>query len=67
MGTGPTHDVQLSHGFGELDDLVLRLKGLVLVQDLRERRGADADELAMYGLEIDRVRDRLARIVRASV
>ena len=50
--------------FRELDDLVLHLKGLVLVRDLRRRRGADADELGMYGAEIDRVRDRLAALVR---
>jgi hypothetical protein len=50
--------------FRELDDLVLNLKGLVLVRDLRQRRGADADELGMYGAEIDRVRDRLASLVR---
>jgi hypothetical protein len=50
--------------FRELDDLVLHLKGLVLVRGVREERGADADELAMYGAEIDRVRDRLAAVVR---
>ena len=43
--------------FRELDDLVLHLKGLVLVRGVREERGADADELAMYGAEIDRVRE----------
>ena len=52
--------------FRELDDLVLHLKGLVLVRGVREERGADADELAMYGAEIDRVRDQLAAVVRAS-
>ena len=52
--------------FRELDDLVLHLKGLVLVRGVREQRGADADELAMYGAEIDRVRDRLAAVVRQS-
>ena len=52
--------------FRDLDDLVLHLKGLVLVRGVREERGADADELAMYGAEIDRVRDRLAAVVRAS-
>jgi hypothetical protein len=52
--------------FRELDDLVLHLKGLVLVRGVREERGADADELAMYGAEIDRVRDRLAVLVRES-
>ena len=52
--------------FRELDDLVLHLKGLVLVRGVREERGADAAELAMYGAEIDRVRDRLAALVRES-
>jgi hypothetical protein len=53
-----------TQGFRELDDLVLHLKGLVLVRAVREERGADTDELAMYGAEIDRVRDRLAAVVR---
>jgi hypothetical protein len=52
--------------FRELDDLVLHLKGLVLVRGVREERGADADELAMYGAEIDRVRDRLTALVMES-
>jgi hypothetical protein len=51
-------------GFRELDDLVLNLKGLVLVRALREQRGADDDELALYSTEIERVRDRLASLVR---
>jgi hypothetical protein len=50
--------------FRELDDLVLHLKGLVLVRRLREQRGADADELQMYRAEIERVRDQLASIVK---
>jgi hypothetical protein len=54
----------MDHGFSELDDLVLHLKGLVLVLKLRQRRGADAGELAMYGAEIDRVRERLANLVK---
>ena len=53
----------MERAFRELDDLVLHLKGLVLVRDLRRRRGADTDELGMYGAEIDRVRDRLAALV----
>jgi hypothetical protein len=52
-------------GFRELDDLVLHLKGLVLVQDVRERGGADELELEMYGAEIDRVRRELAEYLRA--
>ena len=54
----------LGEGFRRLDDLVLHLKGLVLVRDLRERRGADEGELLMYGAEIDRVRGQLARLAR---
>ena len=50
--------------YRELDDLVLHLKGLVLVRKLRERNGAEASELAMYGAEIERVRERLADVVK---
>jgi hypothetical protein len=50
--------------FSELDDLVLHLKGLVLVRDLRSRRGADEQELGMFSAEIDRARDQLAKLVR---
>lgn len=50
--------------FQQLDDLVLQLKGLVLVSRLRAERGADDGELTMYAVEIERVRDRLAALVR---
>jgi hypothetical protein len=50
--------------FRELDDLVLHLKGLVLVRKLRERNGAEDAELAMYGEEIERVRERLADVAK---
>ena len=50
--------------FRDLDDLVLHLKGLVLVRALRERDGADVGELEMYRVEIDRVREQLAHFVR---
>ena len=56
---------RLADGFRELDDLVLHLKGLVLVRKVQETRGAGHDELRMYGAEIERVRDRLAELVRA--
>ena len=55
----------VDHKFRELDDLVLHLKGLVLVRRLREQRGADERELAMYHVEIDQARERLANLVRA--
>ena len=54
-----------SDGFRKLDDLVLTLKGLVLVRRVRERRGADEGELLMYGAEIERVRGKLARLARS--
>jgi hypothetical protein len=47
-----------------IDDLLLHLKGLVLVRGLREQRGADDGELRMYGEEIERVRDELATLVQ---
>ena len=50
----------MDYAFRRLDDLVLDLKGLVLVRKLRQSQGADAGELAMYGDEIDRVRELLA-------
>jgi hypothetical protein len=53
-------------GFRELDDLVLHLKGLVLVQRVREEGGADEAELGMYRAEIDRVRDELAAYLRGA-
>jgi hypothetical protein len=45
----------------ELDDLVLRLKGLVIVRALLERRGASPSELSAHSEEITRVREELAQ------
>ena len=56
--------MSVDRSFRELDDLVLHLKGLVLVRKLRARNGAEASELAMYGAEIERVRERLADFVK---
>ena len=52
--------------FRDLDDLVLHLKGLVLVQELRRDRGAEEPELLMYGAEIERVRHELADLLNAA-
>jgi hypothetical protein len=57
MRTTPQH-------FRELDALVLHLKGLVLIRDLRRRDEADVRELAMYNAEIRRVREQLALLVK---
>lgn len=50
--------------FRALDDLILDLKGLVLVRDIRARASAGNEELDIYAAEIARVRDRLADLVR---
>ena len=50
--------------FRQLDDVVLHLKGLVLVRKIRQGQGADANELSMYNTEINHVRQRLAQIAR---
>jgi hypothetical protein len=57
----------LGDGFRKLDDLVLHLKGLVLVRRVRQGRGAGEEELLMYGAEIDRVRSKLASLARNGV
>jgi len=49
--------------FREVDDLLLRLKGLVLVRALLEERGASETELREHGDEIVRVRAQLAGLV----
>jgi hypothetical protein len=51
----------------DVDDLVLQLKGLVHVRALLEDHGASAAEIDAHSAEIDRVRERLARLVRASL
>jgi hypothetical protein len=51
--------------FREVDDLLLRLKGLVLVRALLEERGASEAELREHGDEIVRVRAQLAGLVES--
>jgi hypothetical protein len=50
--------------FRALDDLVLQLKGLVLVREVLRRRGASDDEIDAHSAEIERVRSSLADLVR---
>jgi hypothetical protein len=52
--------------FREVDDLLLHLKGLVLVRALLEERGAGETELREHGEEIERLRTRLAALVQGS-
>jgi hypothetical protein len=53
----------MENRFRELDNLVLDLKGLVLVRKLREQSGAAPDELGMFTAHIENVRHRLASLV----
>ena len=44
----------------DVDDLLLQLRGLVLVRRLLAERGATSGELEEHGDELERVRQRLA-------
>jgi hypothetical protein len=46
-----------------IDDLLLRLRGLVLVGGILEQRGATDAEVAEHAREAERVRVRLARLI----
>ncbi len=46
-----------------IDDLLLRLRGLVLVGKLLEQRGASPAEVDEHVREADRVRAELARLI----
>jgi hypothetical protein len=50
----------------EIAGLLLHIRGLVLVRGLLERRGATAGELAEHSAELNRRRNRLAELVRAT-
>jgi len=50
----------------QVDDLVLRLKGLVHVRALLETRGVSPEELEAHSDEIARVRADLAERVKAA-
>jgi hypothetical protein len=52
--------------FGEVDERLLHLKGLILVRGLLEKRGASETELLEHSDEIDRVRSELAQLVSTS-
>jgi hypothetical protein len=51
----------------EVERLLVRLRGLVLVRDLLQRRGAAPGEIDEHGAEIERVKWRLADMVRSSL
>ncbi|MEK6274679.1 MAG: hypothetical protein AABM30_05005 [Actinomycetota bacterium] len=58
--------VEYDRGTHEINDVLTQLKGLVLVQPILEARGVSNEELQRHTEEIDRVRARLAELVRSS-
>jgi len=48
---------------GTIDDMLLRLRGLVLVGGLLEQRDASAEEVEAHVRETDRLRAKLARLI----
>ena len=58
--------IEYDRGTHEITDVLTQLKGLVLVQPILEARGVSNEELERHTGEIDRVRARLADLVRSS-
>ena len=58
--------VEYDRGTHEITDVLTQLKGLVLVQPILEAREVSNEELQRHMDEIDRVRTRLAELVRSS-
>jgi hypothetical protein len=46
----------------EIDDLLLHIRGLVLVREILRQRGASADELAAHTAELERLKSQLAEL-----
>jgi hypothetical protein len=51
----------------DIDDLLLHLRGLVLVRDLLAERGATRSELDAHSNELERLRHRLAGMIGGQV
>jgi hypothetical protein len=47
----------------EVDDLLLRIKGLVFARAILDERGAEPAVLEAHARELDRLRERLAYVV----
>ena len=43
----------------EIDDLLLHIRGLVIVREILRQRGASAAELEAHTAELERLKDRL--------
>jgi hypothetical protein len=58
--------IEYNRGTHEINEALTQLKGLVLVQPILEARGVSNEDLERHMDEIDRVRSRLADLVRNS-
>jgi len=66
MMTSVAHTDRESLLAHEIDDLLLRARGLVLVRDLLAERGATRTEIEAHSDELERVRAQLADMIRGS-
>jgi hypothetical protein len=57
----PHGDAVLSR---DVDDLLLQIRGLVLVRDILAERGASSSEIRAHSDEAERLRGRLADLIR---
>jgi hypothetical protein len=61
------HDIDgenlLAH---EIDELLLRARGLVLVREVLEERGIPREEIAAHNAELERVRAQLVDTIRGA-
>ena len=46
----------------EIDDLLLHIRGLVLVREILTQRGVTAAELEAHTAELERLKNRLAKL-----
>lgn len=46
----------------EIDDLLLHIRGLVLVREILEQRGASEAELEAHTAELERLKQQLAQL-----
>ncbi|MDP9308589.1 MAG: hypothetical protein M3P15_09830 [Actinomycetota bacterium] len=46
----------------EIDDLLLHIRGLVLVREILEQRGASEAELEAHTAELERLKEQLAQL-----
>ena len=46
----------------EIDDLLLHIRGLVLVREILEQRGASEAELEAHTTELERLKEQLAQL-----